>query len=151
VKGFVDLHAHVLPGIDDGAPDLESSLAMLRAAAESGTTTIASTPLVWALQASDEDLRLASYDQRGTDLLIETPSASVAGLDTLLYQLRVKGLRVTLAHPERNGEFQRDPEPLESLHHQGVLLQINAQSLLAVGEARLGAWPSTCVVLASAT
>ena len=27
--GFVDLHSHVLYGLDDGAPDEESALAML--------------------------------------------------------------------------------------------------------------------------
>jgi protein-tyrosine phosphatase len=42
--GFVDVHCHVLPGIDDGAPDIEASLRMLRLAAESGTATIVATP-----------------------------------------------------------------------------------------------------------
>ena len=34
----IDLHAHVLPGLDDGARDLEEALAMLRLAQEDGTT-----------------------------------------------------------------------------------------------------------------
>ena len=41
---MIDLHAHVLPGVDDGARDLEESLAMLRAAAADGTRVIACTP-----------------------------------------------------------------------------------------------------------
>ena len=40
----IDVHCHVLPGVDDGAPDLETSLAMLRAAAAAGTATMIATP-----------------------------------------------------------------------------------------------------------
>jgi len=40
----VDVHCHVLPGVDDGAPDLETSLTMLRAAAEAGTSAMIATP-----------------------------------------------------------------------------------------------------------
>jgi protein-tyrosine phosphatase len=42
----IDLHAHVLPGIDDGPPDLGAALALVRAAAEDGTRTIVATPHV---------------------------------------------------------------------------------------------------------
>jgi protein-tyrosine phosphatase len=40
---LIDLHAHLLPGVDDGPATLEESLAILRAAVEDGTTTIAAT------------------------------------------------------------------------------------------------------------
>ncbi|MGO9483937.1 MAG: tyrosine-protein phosphatase [Rhodomicrobium sp.] len=39
-----DLHSHLLPGIDDGAPDLETSLAMARAFVEQGVECVACTP-----------------------------------------------------------------------------------------------------------
>jgi protein-tyrosine phosphatase len=39
-----DLHSHLLPGIDDGAPDYETSLAMARAFAEQGVQCVACTP-----------------------------------------------------------------------------------------------------------
>lgn len=171
MAGYVDLHAHVLPGIDDGPADADGALAMVRAARGAGIGTLAATPhlrsdfpdvhadelerrcralreatahegidirivsgaevsLVWALEASDDQLALASYEQRGTDLLIETPTFNVVGLERLLYQLRTKGLRVTLAHPERNVEFQRDPTRLVDVTRQGVLLQVNAETLL---------------------
>lgn len=41
---MIDLHAHILPGLDDGAPDMESALAMAEIAVESGVTAIAATP-----------------------------------------------------------------------------------------------------------
>jgi protein-tyrosine phosphatase len=42
--GFVDLHSHVLAGIDDGAPDLSTSLAMLDALAGIGFAEVCATP-----------------------------------------------------------------------------------------------------------
>jgi protein-tyrosine phosphatase len=41
---FVDIHCHLLPGIDDGAKDWGESLAMARLAVDDGTTTIVATP-----------------------------------------------------------------------------------------------------------
>jgi len=41
---LVDIHSHILFGLDDGAKTLEDSLAMLRLAADSGTTDIVATP-----------------------------------------------------------------------------------------------------------
>lgn len=37
---MIDLHAHVLPGIDDGPPDLPAALELLRAMAAQGVTTV---------------------------------------------------------------------------------------------------------------
>src|SRR3546814_16380830 len=44
---MLDLHCHMLPGIDDGAPDLETSLAMARIAFDDGIRTIACTPHIY--------------------------------------------------------------------------------------------------------
>jgi protein-tyrosine phosphatase len=40
----VDLHTHVLPGIDDGPQDLEGSLRLARGLADQGIRTVAATP-----------------------------------------------------------------------------------------------------------
>jgi protein-tyrosine phosphatase len=171
VTGFVDIHAHLLPGIDDGPEDVAGAVEMARTAAASGIVTIAATPhlrgdfplvrveelsrlrrqlaeavqaariplrivsggessLMWALAASEEQLTAATYDGCGKDLLVETPD-DVSALDQLLYRIRVRGVRVTLAHPERSPVFQREPHRLTRLHEQGVLLQINGDALLA--------------------
>jgi protein-tyrosine phosphatase len=44
---MIDLHCHLLPGIDDGAPDLDTALAMARMAVADGITTIACTPHIY--------------------------------------------------------------------------------------------------------
>ena len=41
---MIDIHCHILPGIDDGADRLQTSLAMARMAARDGITTVIATP-----------------------------------------------------------------------------------------------------------
>ena len=43
---MIDLHSHVLPGVDDGPPTIDGSLEILEAAAEDGIARIAATPHV---------------------------------------------------------------------------------------------------------
>lgn len=43
---MIDLHTHVLPGIDDGCRTLDDSIELARAAASEGITTLAATPHV---------------------------------------------------------------------------------------------------------
>jgi protein-tyrosine phosphatase len=43
---MIDLHSHVLPGLDDGAADLDAAVAMARAAREDGVSVLAATPHV---------------------------------------------------------------------------------------------------------
>jgi protein-tyrosine phosphatase len=40
----IDLHSHILPGLDDGPSSMEGSLELARAAVEAGTRTILATP-----------------------------------------------------------------------------------------------------------
>jgi protein-tyrosine phosphatase len=40
----IDLHAHILPGLDDGAKDAPDALEMCRIAAEDGISTVVATP-----------------------------------------------------------------------------------------------------------
>jgi protein-tyrosine phosphatase len=42
----IDIHCHVLPGIDDGARDLDESIAFARVAESDGTTVLVATPHV---------------------------------------------------------------------------------------------------------
>jgi len=45
--GFIDIHCHILPGVDDGPETVEESLEMVEMAAESGTSHIFCTPHVY--------------------------------------------------------------------------------------------------------
>ena len=86
--------------------------------------------LTWAMDASDDDLRLVSYGQRGHDLLLEVPYIPLtSNFESLLFELTVKGLRLLLAHPERNPTLRESPERIEELVHRGALLQVTATSL----------------------
>jgi protein-tyrosine phosphatase len=40
----VDIHCHILPGLDDGSPDMATSVAMARLAAAAGITMVIGTP-----------------------------------------------------------------------------------------------------------
>lgn len=54
---MIDLHCHILPGIDDGPDTFEEALALARAAAASGTKTIVATPHVsWTYQNEPEEI-----------------------------------------------------------------------------------------------
>ncbi len=168
---MIDLHSHVLPGIDDGPEEMAGSIELARAAERDGVQTLAATPhlrsdhprvrlgevadrceelnarleeasvglrvvaggeadALWAQGASDEELRLASYGQRGRDLLLETPYGPLPdGFEELLFRLRLRGFRVLLAHPERNPTLQREPERLAEIVGRGALVQVTALSL----------------------
>lgn len=41
---MIDIHSHILPGLDDGSETIEQSIEMLRMAAASGTTDIVASP-----------------------------------------------------------------------------------------------------------
>ena len=41
---LVDLHCHILPGIDDGARDLDMSMALIRKELQDGAAGIVFTP-----------------------------------------------------------------------------------------------------------
>ena len=62
---MIDLHSHILCGIDDGARSLEDSLDIARAAVEDGITVIAGTPHVrddWPTAAGVMEDRVAELN-----------------------------------------------------------------------------------------
>ncbi len=44
MPGLWDCHVHFLPGLDDGPPDMETAVAMIRTAADHGTAVMVATP-----------------------------------------------------------------------------------------------------------
>ena len=44
MKNFIDIHSHILPGVDDGSDSFETSMRMLRCAVDDGISGIILTP-----------------------------------------------------------------------------------------------------------
>ena len=182
---MIDLHSHILPGLDDGVESLSAGVELARAAVRDGTAVIAATPHVRddyptsademeralaetraALAAAEiplqllpgaeialdrlpllaeEDLRRFALGGSKRSLLLEFPYLGwPLGLEQTVFDLRVRGWRPVLAHPERNDEVQTNPVRLAHLVQAGALIQVTAASL----DGRLGrATRSTAVQL----
>lgn len=62
---MIDLHCHVLPGIDDGPATIEGSLCLARAAVAAGTRTLVATPHVsWRYANSADSIARATEQLR---------------------------------------------------------------------------------------
>ena len=123
-----DIHSHILPGVDDGAPDLAASLAMLEAAKAAGVTSITATPHCrdpyfdyQAMHEAFAELSAAAGDfplQMGFEVshhkLMElgfawAPHLCLAGTNTLLLELSVG------ASPSRFSEYERSIFTLQGM------------------------------------
>ena len=64
---MIDLHSHILPGVDDGAIDLEQALSIARMARDDGIEVMACTPHfmpgLYDNQAADIRVRVAALNQ----------------------------------------------------------------------------------------
>ena len=172
---MIDLHSHILPGLDDGAETVEGALEMACSAVADGIQAVAATPHVRSdypttpeqmeqgveslrealREASiplellpggeialdvlpgleDDELRRFGLGGNPAYLLLETPDFGwPLGLEETLFQLRLRGFTIVLAHPERNDEVQENPGRLERLVEVGTLVQVTAASV----DGRLG-------------
>ncbi len=101
---MIDLHCHMLPGIDDGAPDLATSLAMARIAIADGIRVTACTPHIYpGLYENDAagiaqavDAFRAALEQETSDLEL-TYGADIQIVPELLAGLR-RGTHPTINH-----------------------------------------------------
>jgi protein-tyrosine phosphatase len=174
-RAVIDLHSHILPGLDDGVDSLPAAVELATAALRDGVEVIAATPHVRddyptsademeravrdvrsALAAegvgiellsggeialgrlpllSEEELRRFALGGSTRSLLLEFPYFGwPLGLEQTVFELRVRGWRPVLAHPERNDEVQSNPGRLANVVEAGALIQITAASL----DGRLG-------------
>lgn len=65
--GLVDLHSHVLPGLDDGAVDLEDAVSLVQQAAADGIEVVVATPHI----RHDHDVRIGELAERARELDVE--------------------------------------------------------------------------------
>ena len=173
---MIDLHCHLLPGIDDGPKNLEDSLEMVRYAVNAGITKFVTTPHITPgrydnsietikpvfdhLKKAVEKKHLAiemafaaeiRFDSVIIDMvnnnslpflgefegekliLLEFPHSHIpAGCEDLIKWLGNRGIRVLIAHPERNRSVLSNIENIKPLVQLGCLLQITGGSLTGV-------------------
>lgn len=60
---FADLHSHIIPGVDDGSPTIEESLAMIREAYKSGVRVLCATSHIREGWRSPSQLFRQKFDQ----------------------------------------------------------------------------------------
>ncbi|MEP7305871.1 MAG: CpsB/CapC family capsule biosynthesis tyrosine phosphatase [Acidobacteriota bacterium] len=102
--GYVDIHSHVLYGLDDGAETREESVQMLELAVRSGTTDIVATP------HANGRYRFAPH------LIAEQIAELSAGTELRIYpgcdfHLQFDNIEDAVAHPEKY-----------TINHKGYLL-----------------------------
>jgi protein-tyrosine phosphatase len=93
--GYVDIHSHILHGLDDGAKTFEESREMLRLAAAAGTTDIVATPHANGRYHFDPRLiedRINALRADADDILIHR------GCD---FHLQADNIEDALAHPDK--------------------------------------------------
>ena len=169
---MIDVHTHILPGIDDGVQTIEESVEFARVAIEDGVKVIVATPHcregVWdneregILAAVDtlrkrleeeglsvdlrpgaevhlcpdlvqrvKDGRATTLDDNGRTVLLELSlSQYPVELENLVFQMKLAGLHVLFAHPERIRYFRDDIRRYESIVKLGGYGQITTGSVL---------------------
>lgn len=160
---MIDLHCHLLPGIDDGAEDLETALAMARIAVADGITLSACTPHIYpglyendavGIRKAVDALRLA-LGEAGIPLAITT-GADIQLVPELVDRLRggaypsLHGSRYFLFEPPHHAVPARFTESIFDALAAGYVPVITHPERLTwldeahypwfVAAARQGAW-----------
>ncbi|HEV2478846.1 MAG TPA: CpsB/CapC family capsule biosynthesis tyrosine phosphatase, partial [Puia sp.] len=74
-----DIHSHLIPGIDDGSPDMETSMLLIRGLVDLGYRKLITTPHV------------------NSDHFRNTPEIILGGRDHVIAEIRRQGLEVEFA------------------------------------------------------
>ncbi|AWK51240.1 capsular biosynthesis protein [Clostridium beijerinckii] len=167
---IVDIHSHIIPGIDDGSKSMEMTLEMIRNAEKEGTKEIVATPhylleygeatiidvknhvkeINVLLENEKIDVKIYSGQEVyftkkiiedylegniGTIndsryMLIELPMDKFdENTFDILYELQVRDIVPTIAHPERYKFFIEKPSLINEFIDQGYLFQMNSGSI----------------------
>jgi len=171
---MIDLHTHILPGVDDGVKTIDDAVLFARVAAADGVTTIVATPhyregfymntrpdvlagvavLNERLQAEQIPIEILpgaeihisadlvsrvksghapTLADNGRTVLFElSMSQYPPDLEQLVFQMRLAGLQVLFAHPERIRYFQDDIARYEAVIRLGAFGQITTGSVTGV-------------------
>ncbi len=171
IKGFTDIHCHLLPEADDGAEDISQARQMLRLAWKNGTRTMILTPhyrgiykrntsaylqekfayLAEMIEGDFPGMQLylgneIHYQAEIPDFLTDGMILTLAGSHYVLLEFEgsvtrsqvitgvtetsLHGFNPIIAHAERYDIFRKDPTLLEEVLELGVLIQLNASSVM---------------------
>lgn len=131
--GIADLHTHMIPGVDDGASDLESALDALQTLWQDGVTAVVATPHLQASRVEGSRRKLAEEAWRELraavseslpDLTLERGfeiSLDVPRLDLQDEALRLGGTRFVLVEFHGFTIPQRSAEVLGSIVAEGYV------------------------------
>ncbi len=91
---MIDIHTHLLPGVDDGSPSIGASLPVLQRFAAGGVTVVVCTPHLMASKAAS-----APYDQH-VQILASLRARAPAGLELKLgWEIMLDTPGTDLGHP----------------------------------------------------
>jgi protein-tyrosine phosphatase len=170
----IDLHTHILPGVDDGVKTMDDAVLFARVAAADGVSTIVATPhyregfylnarpdVLAGVEVLNERLRAEKIPivvlpgaeihisadlvsrvktghaptlaDNGRTVLFElSMNQYPLDLEKLVFQMRLAGLQVLFAHPERIRYFQDDVSRYEAVIRLGAFGQITTGSVTGV-------------------
>ncbi len=120
---MIDIHSHLLPGVDDGSPSIEVSVPVLERFASEGVTLLVCTPHLNASQAGTapyadylvrlDQLRASTPSalelRLGWEIMLDAPGADLSSLDLTLGDSRALLVEFTRGGPPpgATGELRR--------------------------------------------
>jgi len=139
---MIDIHCHLLPGLDDGPRSMDDTLAMLRMAAADGVTTIVATPHYGGRfgEPKPDTIRdlVAQVNRRAREaaLAIEVLPGCEACLELDLAEKVERGQVLTFGETNRYVlvEVATEPLPLYALDVSFRLRTLGVTPVLAHGE-----------------
>jgi protein-tyrosine phosphatase len=106
---FQDIHSHILPGIDDGSPDIATSLQLLESLSDAGIQRFICTPHIIG------------------DMFHNTPETIGAALSRLKNAVHQSGMSVQLSAA---AEYMMDDHFMELLRRKAPLLTLTKNYIL---------------------
>jgi protein-tyrosine phosphatase len=129
---YADMHSHLLPGIDDGSPDITTSLELIKGFQALGYKKIITTPhVLWEIYPNTTDIILRKLDEvrkeiRNAGIDIEFHAAAEYFIDDhLTEQLRQKIPLLTISGNMVLVEFSMITTPIDL---QEVLFEMQMQN-----------------------
>ena len=163
---YIDIHAHIIPGVDDGAETMEESMSMIETAYQEGIRAIIATPHYgkWnpdynKAYALDMKLFFGNEIFYGAEVIEDLRSGramTLGGTDYVLVEFSTEaeyitiaeglrefvsaGYRPVLAHVERYSSLHGNLKSIRELIENGTYIQVNARSYLGKITSRRTLW-----------